>query len=114
MVKFYKGAAFMNKVWIDFETFSKVDIKKRGGYVYTTDPSTKVLMLGYAINNEPAQLWLPGDEDPQGLLELIKDPKTKIYAHNAKFDYRIWNNYTPWPEIKETQLIDTMALWHID
>lgn len=100
----------MNKVWLDFETYSDIDIKLQGGYTYATDKSTKVICLGYAINDEPAQIWLPNDKEPTQLFDLISDPSTNVYAHNAKFDFRIWLYATSWPEIKEEQLIDTMAL----
>lgn len=100
----------MDKIWIDFETYSEIDIKSRGGYIYVTDNSTKVVCLGYAINDGPAQIWLPGDKEPTQLFDLISDPTTVVYAHNAKFDYRVWHYNTLWPEIKEEQIIDTMAL----
>jgi DNA polymerase len=102
----------MPKVWLDFETYSKVDIRKQGGYVYTHDSSTEILCLAYAIDDRPVDLWLPGTEVDEELSTLISNPETKVYAHNAKFDFRIWNNKMPseWPRIKETQLIDTMAL----
>lgn len=102
----------MRRVWIDFETFSKIDIRKRGGYVYTHDSSTEILCLAYAIDDRPVDLWLPGTEAGKELIDLITDLETKVYAHNAKFDFRIWNNKMPpsWPRIKEEQLVDTMAL----
>lgn len=102
----------MHEIWIDFETYSKIDIRKQGGYVYTHDKSTKILCLAYAINDLPVRLWLPETEPDADIINLLSDPETKVYAHNAKFDFRIWNNKmpSPWPEIKETQLVDTMAL----
>jgi len=102
----------MTKVWIDFETYSEVDIKKRGGYAYTHDPSTEIICLAYAIDDGPVDLWLPDTPVYNDLIALISDTDTKVYAHNAKFDFRIWNNKMPsiWPRIKEEQLIDTMAL----
>ena len=102
----------MHKIWLDFETYSEVDIKKQGGYNYTHDKSTVILCLAYAIDDQPTELWLPESEEPTDLLKAIANPQTRVYAHNAKFDYRIWNNKKPshWPEIKEEQLVDTMAL----
>lgn len=103
-----------DKVWIDFETFSFINIKDAGGYAYTHDSSTLVRCLAYAINDEPAELWTPGMNDPTRLLICIRDQETKVYAHNAVFDYRIWNNCCSkdfsWPEINRVQLVDTMAL----
>ena len=49
------------KIYIDFETKSAVDLKKQGAYNYAKDPSTEVLMMAWAIDDEPVQIYIPGD-----------------------------------------------------
>jgi hypothetical protein len=48
----------------DIETRSKVDLKGVGAYKYAADPSTEVLCVAYAVDDEPTQLWIPGDPVP--------------------------------------------------
>lgn len=40
------------KVHLDFETASEADIKKVGGFRYAEDPSTRILITGYAVEDE--------------------------------------------------------------
>ena len=79
-----------NRVFIDFETRSTVDIKKAGAYSYASNPSTEVLCLAYSINGAEPKLWKHGAAYPQDLLEHAREGSTFI-AHNAVFDWLIWN-----------------------
>ena len=47
-------------LYLDFETRSPVDIKESGLENYARN--AEVLMLGWALNDGPVRLWLPGDE----------------------------------------------------
>jgi DNA polymerase bacteriophage-type len=102
-----------SKLYIDFETFSKVDLKKYGGYKYATDPSTSIICLGYAFDDEPVQLWFPALPFPNKIITHIVE-QGLVYAHNIIFDHRIWNYVlTEWqdvPALTYTQEVDTMAL----
>ena len=44
---------------IDFETRSDVDLKACGAYVYASDPSTQVYMMGWAFGDDEPETWLP-------------------------------------------------------
>ena len=49
-------------LFIDFETASESEIKGSksvGLYNYFHHPSTKILMMAYAFDNEPVQIWFP-------------------------------------------------------
>jgi len=72
---------------LDWETFSRVDLLKQGVYNYAKDPSTGIHCAGWAIDEDPAQIWLPGDPVPEPIIEVFErgDPRT-IYAHNAAFE----------------------------
>lgn len=48
-----------NKIYIDFETRSKIDISKSGAVRYSEDPTTEIICLAYALNDEPYKIWTP-------------------------------------------------------
>jgi DNA polymerase bacteriophage-type len=73
-------------LWIDFETRSRCDLPKHGVYNYAQDPSTEVLCMSYAFDDEDVQTWLPGQPFP----EKVKAYKGQIYAHNAAFERLIF------------------------
>lgn len=104
----------MKKLWIDFESYSAVNIKLNGGFRYCKDLSTKVICLGWAIDNGPVELWIPGNRFPAEVIEAV-DEGCRILAHNAVFDMRIWNNILhrdfPYvPEIDIHNVTDTAGL----
>jgi DNA polymerase len=49
----------MDRLWLDFETRSMLNLKEVGLDRYAKDPSTEVLMLAWAFNDEPPELWEP-------------------------------------------------------
>lgn len=71
---------------LDFETASECDLLKRGLDAYASDASTRALMLGWAINDEPARLWQPGERAPARLREALREPSVELIAHNAQFE----------------------------
>ena len=68
--------------FLDYETFSEVNIKKSGGYHYAQHPSTIVLICSYAEDDGPVRRWFPGDPFPFR--------RGKFVAHNSEFEYLIW------------------------
>jgi DNA polymerase len=71
------------KVWIDFETRSRVDLGSKGVYNYAQDTSTDVLMMSYAFDDGDVVTWLPGQPLPDFT-------GCTIYAHNAAFERLIF------------------------
>ena len=104
-----------DELWIDFETYSKIDLEKQGSMAYAKHKSTNPVCLGYAFDDEDPQLFLP-----HTLKELDHRVIThvqsggKVFAHNMTFDFRIWNmvcvDFFGWPALSLDQCIDTMAL----
>jgi len=98
------------KIFVDFETRSKVDLRKHGIHRYAEDPSTVPLMLAYG-HREQQEQWILGlpyrPEDPPAcpakLVGLIENPGVEFHAHNAAFEIAIWNYICVqrwgWPEI---------------
>lgn len=67
---------------LDIETFSEIDLISAGVYRYAQDPSTKILMAAWAIDNKPVQITTDLTKLPKQLL----DPKYTISAFNANFE----------------------------
>ena len=61
----------MNKLHIDFETRSELDIKKVGAYKYAKHPSTEILCMAYAIDDEPVQIVKYGESTEQALMPYL-------------------------------------------
>jgi DNA polymerase bacteriophage-type len=82
----------MRKLWTDFETRSTVDLPDSGTDRYAKDPSTEVLMLGWAFDDDEPKLWLPilGEPIPAELLEGLTDPDTMLMAWNYNFEKAIF------------------------
>ena len=76
----------MTKLWVDFETRSRCDLRSRGVYNYAQDASTDVLCMSYAFDDEDVRTWLPGEPFPQA----VKDHTGLVYAHNAAFERLIF------------------------
>src|SRR6056297_3129285 len=116
---------------IDFETRSRVDLRKVGADKYAADPSTEVICLGVKVDDEPSRLWIkPAAMDTPDALsvkgDIIDDTTIKgyidrcdyIYAHNVPFELAIWNNimesrhgFGPLP-IPKTRCIMALGYYH--
>lgn len=85
---------------LDFETFSKADLKTFGAYRHAADDSTEILLCAIARQGEAPLLWsITGQPDKPKALALLKemseDPEAVIYAHNAQFEAAIaWYHWT--------------------
>jgi len=76
----------MYKLWLDFETRSRCDLRSRGVYNYAQDASTDVLCMSYAFDDDEVRTWLPNEPFPQA----VRDHKGLVYAHNAAFERLIF------------------------
>lgn len=85
------------KLYMDYETRSRANIKTQGLYNYAMHPSTEVICLAWAIDDGPVNLWYPpyfsallkrGAKDSSQLLEINKAivAADEIEAHNAAFE----------------------------
>ena len=80
-------------VIIDFETYSEADLKKVGAFKYAEHASTEILCLAYNFHEDLTKtyLWTPEcGELPEDLFRAIEQGE-KIEAHNAPFEWAIWN-----------------------
>jgi DNA polymerase len=70
----------------DYETRSRLDLRKVGAFIYAADASTQVLCAAYAVDDDPVQLWWPGDPIPLEFKEAATDPAWIACAHNNQFE----------------------------
>lgn len=103
----------MSRITMDFETYSKADIKKVGNWKYSEHPSTIVLCLYWSVDHNPTEHWIEGDPVPQALFDAMQEVD-EIEAHNMSFEYSIWLNVCikkmGWPEMPFQKLRCSAAL----
>lgn len=75
----------MTILWLDYETRSRCDLRTRGSYNYAQDPSTEVICMAYAFDDEDVQLWTPDLPFPKRIAQHFFS-EDQIRAHNAGFD----------------------------
>jgi DNA polymerase len=77
----------MTALHLDFETKSRVDLKRAGLDRYSADESTKALMCAYAFDDEEPRLWQRGDGAfPKAVIEAVQDPHVEKWAFNSPFE----------------------------
>lgn len=83
----------MKELHLDYETASKIDLKKCGADVYSRDESTRVLMLAWSFDDEPVRVWEPHEGPmPAELRKAMTDPTVRKIAFNAAFEIAITRN----------------------
>ena len=106
-------------VFIDHESFSEVDLKKRGSYAYAEHKSTEIMLTTYAFGDEEVQAYdaTDGGRLPSELRSVLKylsrnpgkkgNPKL-IGANYLMFDRLLLRNCWGY-EIDPRDIIDTMV-----
>lgn len=95
---------------LDLETYSSADLTKTGVFKYTEAPDFEILLMSYAIDDQPVKIWdFTQAGAPPWLEDLLTSPKVVKVAHNYQFERACLNKalgvYSP-PE----QWIDTMHM----
>lgn len=91
---------------IDFETFSKCDIKM-GPWRYAEDPSTDVMCMAHKVCEKETALFLPGEAMPWWVKARLWETlgPESVRAHNAMFEKAIWQRICVekwgWPSIPD-------------
>jgi len=110
--------------FLDWETRSLADVTVCGAYKYAKEPSTDVLVLGYAFDDDDCKIWSPAyawgntvcstpDEyEPIDLIQYVADGGL-VVAWNAFFDRWIWNCVMVpkygWPVLNRNQVLCAQA-----
>lgn len=76
----------MRRIAIDYETRSRVDLKKAGVYAYSACPDFKILMMAWSIDGAPAKITCDGDRITSLLNNWLSHDDVVIVAHNAPFE----------------------------
>jgi len=102
-------------IWLDFESAGVLDLKAAGTLRYATEPSTRAIVLAYAIGDAPARTWhadgaiLDWRNAPDDLRAAF-DRGATFAAWNAGFDSAIWNYATlGFPFLAPERVIDVMV-----
>src|SRR3954464_5187584 len=82
----------MTILHLDFETRSVLDLHTVGLDNYSRHPSTQVLMLGWAFDDDPVELWQPHvvPELPKEVSKAL-DSDVTLAAWNAPFERTIFH-----------------------
>jgi DNA polymerase len=73
----------------DFETRSQVRLQTVGAQRYAADRTTEVLCCAYAVDNDPVQLWRPGDPPPTEFVVAAQSRNWNATAFGDAFETAI-------------------------
>ena len=73
----------------DYETRSPLSLKAVGAHKYASDPRTEIMCIGYATDDGPVQLWIPGNPVPSEFTEAASNPDWIAVAHGGEFERAI-------------------------
>jgi DNA polymerase len=79
------------RIICDFETYSDLDVRDVGAWRYAEHESTEILCLSYGYAGQKKNIWTPGMEFPQFVIDHI-NAGHPIEAHNCQFERAIWFN----------------------
>lgn len=84
----------MNKLHIDIETYSPIDLKTCGIYKYAESDEFEILIIAYALNDNQIKVieLANGDEMPQDFIDMLFDKDIVKCAHNAMFERVCFKN----------------------
>ena len=78
----------MKRLHIDIETYSPEPIAKTGLYRYAFHPDFRILLVAYAVDDDPVQIidLAQGETIPEWFVNALFDEKVTKVAHNATFE----------------------------
>jgi DNA polymerase len=76
----------MREVTWDIETFSQINLKEHGAYIYAAHASTSVHFMCYAVDDGEVQVWKPGDLPPE---PFVNPTAYKFVSDNWTFENAI-------------------------
>lgn len=96
---------------VDVESYSETELLKCGHYRYWDDPKAEVMLLSFALDDNPVELYdiHGGQKPPEAFFRALADPSCLKIAHNAGFERQAilkqWGIYC-----EPTQWLCTMVL----
>jgi len=75
-------------LWLDYETYCPLDLRKVGLDAYSAHPECEVLLAAWAVDDGPIYQWdaTKDSEPPADLVELLRDNDVLVEAWNAPFE----------------------------
>jgi len=81
----------LSRLYLDFETRSEIDLKICGLDNYVRHPSTKILMLAYALDDGPVLMWEPHlGPMPADLISMLEDITITKVAWYVPFEFNMF------------------------
>lgn len=98
---------------LDLETFSSADLPRGGVKKYTESPDFEILLMSYAWDGGPVQLWdFTQSGPPDWLAPVLVDPAITKIAWNVSFERNCLNAalgiYTPPEQWRDAMTISAM------
>lgn len=89
----------MERIYLDIESFSSVDLAKAGVHRYSEDPSFRILLFGYAVDDGDVNVidLVSGEKIPDEIINAIRDENVIKWAHNASFERVCLSSYLRLP-----------------
>jgi DNA polymerase bacteriophage-type len=104
----------IHKVHWDIESRSELRLDKVGVHKYARHPSTKVLCVSYAIDDQPVETWLLGDPVPPAFVQVAQNSNWLLCSHNAQFEIALLRHilrpHHGWPRIPLARFRCTMVM----
>lgn len=103
-----------DRINLDYETRSEVNLKTAGLDRYSKHPDTEILMASWSLNGGAVQQWdiSQSYRPPAELREALADPDVEKWAFNAQFERvitrRIWGIKTPYTSWRCTMVLAYM------
>ncbi|WP_419625776.1 DNA polymerase [Thiolapillus sp.] len=100
-------------MYLDFETYSELDIKAVGSYKYLEHPSTRIVCVGYTWNDysEAIVTWNSGVNPFSDFIQFLHEADVLV-AHNAEFDAEVVRRFLV-PDIPKGKWRCTMVMSRI-
>ncbi|WP_288270085.1 DNA polymerase [uncultured Dialister sp.] len=78
----------MTQITIDIETYSPIDLARRGVYKYAEHPDFTILLFGYAVDDGEVKVLdlAKGEHIPDEILRALTNPLVTKWAFNAAFE----------------------------
>jgi DNA polymerase len=73
----------------DYETRSALDLTEVGVHRYVADATTDIWCCCYAVNDDPVELWVPGDPVPFAFIEAARRRSWRCAAFADSFERTI-------------------------
>ena len=103
-----------SKLHLDFETRGSIDLLRVGARLYSEHPDTGIWCTGFAFDDDEPSVMAGEVGMPLAVAEHIEEGGL-VYAHNAAFEWYIWNNVArrdnpKLPVLRASQLRCTAAM----